>query len=166
MLHGVAGVIIMASTKPKTSTATWRLRPLIFFARVVAALSGLVGCFDRLAVNNGCRRGHVAPFGVAQPIAQCVVDERPGPVLAPLAKVAIDGLPGAEVFGQKPPRAARSNDVEDGVDQGATVVAERASAFAPTGLGCGHQRFDLVPFFIGEIRWITYRMRMHPIHLW
>jgi hypothetical protein len=25
---------------------------------------------------------------------------------------------------------------------------------------------DLVPFFIGQIRWVTYRMRLHPIHLW
>jgi hypothetical protein len=52
----------------------------------------LVGRFDRLAVNNGCRGGHVAAFGETQPIAQGVVDERPGPILAPLAKVAIDGF--------------------------------------------------------------------------
>jgi ankyrin repeat protein len=139
--------------------------PFDLFARVVAALSGLVGRFDRLAVNNGRRRGHVAPFGVAHPIAQRVVDEGPGPILAPLAKIAIDGLPGAKVFGQKPPRAARSHHVKDGVDQSAAVVADGASAFAPAGLGCGHQRFDLVPFFIGQIRWITYRMRLHPFYL-
>ena len=140
--------------------------PFDLFTRIVAALSGLIGRFDRLAVNNGRCGSHLPPFGITQPIAQRVVDEGPSPILTPLAKVAIDGLPGAEVFGKKPPRTARSNHIKDGVDQDAAVLAERASALARAGLGCRHQRFDLVPFFISQIRWITYRMRLHPIHLY
>jgi hypothetical protein len=73
--------------------------PFDFFVRILAALSGLVGRLGRLAVHNGGRGSHVAAFGVAQPVAQGVVDECAGPILAPLTKVAIDALTGAKVFG-------------------------------------------------------------------
>jgi hypothetical protein len=61
---------------------------------------------------------------VTQPVAQGVVDERPRQILAPLAKVPIDGS-GAEIFGQQPPRVGRPNHVKAGIDQGVAVLADR-----------------------------------------
>ena len=135
------------------------------FSRVVAAFSGLIGRLDRLAVNNGGGRGHCLALRPTRPVAQGVVDEGPRPILAPLAKVAIDGGPRAEVLGQQPPGAAGTHHMEDGVKQGASLQFDRASAFAFAGLGFGHQRLDLVPFFISKIRRILDRMRLHPFYL-
>src|ERR1700685_251159 len=142
------------------------LASLDLFARVVAAFSGLVRGFDRLTVNNCCRRRHVAPLGFAQPVSHGVMDEGPGPILAPVAKVTIDGLPRPVLLGQIAPRAARSVHIKDSIDQGATFQFEGATALSFAGFGQGNQRLDLVPFFIGEVTWVIDWMRMHPIHLY
>jgi len=134
------------------------------FARVVAAFPGLIGRLDRLAVNNSCRRGDRPALALAQPVSQGVVDEGPGPILAPSAEVAINGLPGREVSGQKPPGATTTHDVEDRIHQDSASQGW-TTPFAPAGFGFGHQRLDLLPFFISQIRWIILRMRLHPLYL-
>src|SRR5208282_5519564 len=141
------------------------LAPLDLFARVIAAFPRLVGRFHRLTVHNGGGRRDVAPLGFPEPIAQCVVDERPGPILAPSPKVAINGLPRAEITRQQPPRTAGAYLIKDGIDQAATVELERSATLCFSRFGSGNQRLDLVPFFISQIRWITSWMRLHPSHL-
>src|ERR1700674_2038757 len=134
------------------------------FARIVAALPRLVGHLNGLAVDNrgcGC---DLTLFGFAQPVSQRVVNEPPGPVLGPLPVIAIDCLPRTEVLGQEPPRAARADNIEDGVDQRTTLQRwSPALAFARPGLR--DEGLDLTPFFIGKIGRILDRMRLHPSYL-
>jgi len=134
------------------------------FARVVAAFPGLIGRLDRLAVNNSCRGGDRSALALAQPVPQDVVDEGPSPILAPAAEVAINGLPGRKVPGQEPPGATATHDIDDRIHQHSAIQGW-TPPFAPAGLGFGHQRFDLLPFFISQISWIILRMRLHPFYL-
>src|SRR5207253_947228 len=76
------------------------LAPGQLLARVVAAFSCLFGDLDRLAVNDCCGGRNLSVFGFAQTVAQRVVNECPGPILAPLPVVAIDGLPRTKIFGK------------------------------------------------------------------
>jgi len=75
------------------------LAAFALFARVVASFPGLIGRLDRLAVNNSRRWGDRPPLALAQPVTQNLVNEGPGPVLAPSAEVALHGLPRREVPG-------------------------------------------------------------------
>jgi site-specific DNA recombinase len=59
----------------------------------------------------------------------------------------LDGLPGREVVGQRPPSAAASKDVEDGVEYLAGVVHLGTSG----GFGCGQVRFEAAPFGVGKV---------------
>jgi hypothetical protein len=151
-----------ASTSPRVHRQV-TFAALDLFSRVVAAFAGLIGGFDRLAVNNGGRRGHLSAFGLAQPVAQGVVNKGPSPILAPLAKVTVDRLPRTEILGQKPPRTTGSDLVADRVEQRAAIQFERTPAFAFARFGLGNERLDLVPFFISKVRGI--RMRLHPSYL-
>jgi len=79
---------------------------LDLFSRVEAAFLDLIRRFDGLAVNDRGRRCHLPAFSLAQPVPQSVVNKAPSPILTPLAKVAIDSLPRAEILGQEPPSTA------------------------------------------------------------
>ena len=138
---------------------------LDLFARVVAGFSSLIGSFDRLAVNDRGRRCHLSAFGLAQPVAQGVVNKGPSPILAPLAKVAVDRLPWTEILGQEPPRTTGPDFVADRVEQRAPIQLKRTPTFAFAGFGLRDQGLDLVPFFIGEIGRIFDWMRLHPSYL-
>jgi len=70
------------------------LAALDLLARIVAAGTTLLGRLNRLAVNNSRSRRRPAPTRLAQAIPEPIVDKLPGPVLAPLAKIAIDRTPG------------------------------------------------------------------------
>src|SRR6266850_1354619 len=139
--------------------------PQHLFGRVVAAFSGLVAGLDGLAVHNGCGRRDGPPFALAQAVSQRVVDEPPGPILTPLSKVAVDGLPRPKVSGQQPPRTSRAYHIKDGVDQSPTIQGERATTFSFSRFRSRDQRLDFVPFCISQVCWIMSRMRLHPSHL-
>src|SRR5213595_4205969 len=124
------------------------LAPGHLLARVVAAFSCLFGDLDRLAVNDRCARRNLSALGFAQTVAQRVVNESPGPILAPLPVVAIDGLPRTKIFGQQPPRATRTNFVKDRVDQIAAIKLDWSTAFSFSRFGSRNQRLDVFPFFI------------------
>ena len=123
------------------------------FPCVIAALSGLIWRLDRLTVDDGSRGCDVATLGFAHVTAQAVVDELPGPVLAPAPEITIDRLPRPEISGQQSPRTAGANDLEDGIHQTAPLQRGPAS-LALARLGCGNQRFDILPFFITEVSWV------------
>src|SRR6185437_6677211 len=87
-----AGTTSNAHSRPSVSTATKRLRPMIFFFRIDPAWTALLGRGHRLAVEDGGRRlgrlaGRAADF-----VTQRVVGFVPTAVL----------LPGAEVMKHRP----------------------------------------------------------------
>ena len=82
---------------------------------VVAADATDPSCSHRLAVDNPGARLRVTPDTCAELLTQDVVETLPRAVQTPEAKVVVGGLPRWELVRQQPPRAATSNDVEDGV---------------------------------------------------
>src|SRR6266404_8468785 len=164
ILHGGAGNH-QAQDQTQRVHRQMALAALDLLARVIAAFSRLIRCFDRLAVHNGRRRRDVAPFGFPEPISQRVVNENPRPILAPLSVIAIDGLPIGKIARQKSPSAARSHHIEDRVDHTSTIVLDGPPTFSLSRLGSRHERLDVIPFIVSKVRWITSRMRLHPVHL-
>ena len=119
-----------------------RLRPPIFFPRVVPPGSAGLGRLDGLAVDDaggGRRLAAGAGAGVA---AQGGVDLRPQAAVAPGVEVVGHQAPGREVVGQQPPGAAGAGDVQGGVDD----LAGRVGA-GPAGapLVRAEQVADVVP---------------------
>src|SRR5271166_4642695 len=55
-----AGVIWHSIGRPSVSTATWRLRPLIFLGGIEAARPASLRRLDRLAVDHDHSRGGIA----------------------------------------------------------------------------------------------------------
>src|SRR2546428_3964498 len=142
------------------------LAPRHLLARVVAAFSCLFGDLDRLAVNDRCGGRNLSLLGFAQTVPQRVVNECPGPILAPLPVVAIDGLPRTKIFGQQPPGATRTHFVKDRVDQIAAIQLDWSAAFSFSRFGSRNQSLDVFPFFIAQVCRVTSRMRLHPSHLY
>jgi len=85
---------------------------------VVAAawLGDGLGGADRLGVNDRRRGGGLAAVGLADLLAEGVVDPAQGAVGGPAGEVAVDGGPGWEISGQRAPDAAVVDQVADGVD--------------------------------------------------
>src|SRR5207253_812329 len=98
-------------------------------------------------------------------VAQRVVNEGPGPILAPAPIATIHSLPRAEIPRQQSPSTAGTNDIEDRVDQAATIQSARSTTFSFSRFRRRNQRSDIFPFFICQVRWVASWMRLHPIHL-
>src|SRR5437879_8693323 len=78
---------LTANRLPCVSTSRCRLRPQIFFPRVVALLgtANRTG-FDRLAVDDGCAWLSLSPFFLAHLHAQGLQDLLPDPLPLPATK--------------------------------------------------------------------------------
>jgi hypothetical protein len=76
----------------------------------------------------------LAAVGLADLLAEGVVDPAQGAVGGPAGEVAVDGGPGWEVGGQRAPDAAVVDQVADGVDDLAAGVGLGSAA---GGLGAG-----------------------------
>jgi hypothetical protein len=139
--------------------------PRNLLARIVAAFSGLIRCFDRLTIHDGGAGRHCPPFGLTHTVPQDVVGEGPSPVLAPDAEVAVDRGPRPKVTGQKPPGTPRPDHIEKGVEQTAAIQLNGSAPLLSPGFWGRHQRLNLVPFFISQVCSIATRMRLHPSHL-
>lgn len=86
--------------------------------------------------------------------------------LTPRPERAITGLPRTKVTGQEPLlRTARAGLIEHPVQQTAAVDPDRSPTLPLSGFGCRHQRFELVPFFISQVRWIMSWTRLQSSHL-
>src|SRR5215210_7206767 len=72
--------------------------------------------FGRLGVDHPSAGLRVSPQSYPQALAQRGVQTLPRPVDAPSPEPVVDGLPGREVSGQQPPRAATLEHVEEGVE--------------------------------------------------
>src|SRR5215217_1791108 len=71
---------------------------------------------DRLGVHDPGTGVWVPAKPPPQPLAQLGVQALPRPIDMPLPEPVVDGLPRWELLGQKPPRAAALQDVENGVE--------------------------------------------------
>src|SRR6185437_3632349 len=67
--------------------------------RVLAVRPTLFGRLDALAVDDPHAGALLAAGAATDPLAQDVVDPRPGAVVAPLVEVVVTGAPGGEVMG-------------------------------------------------------------------
>src|SRR5438105_4783899 len=147
-----AGRTTKPQIKPSVSTSTCRLRPAIFFPRVVALGSAGFGRLHRLAVNHGSAGRFLAMVGLTQVHPQNVVDSLPHTAVAPRIEVVRYRLPRREVVRQHPPGAAAAGQVEHRIDDLAHRIGTRASGLAAP---LGKQVFDVRPLGIREITGIT-----------
>src|ERR1700739_171368 len=95
-----------ASTKPSVSTSRWRLRPEIFFSRVVPAYAASVGGLHRLTIEDGGTRLRLAALECAKRPPQDLVHTLPRAVEAPTPIVAVYRFPGREIVRHHAPGAA------------------------------------------------------------
>src|SRR6266702_5417967 len=105
----------MPKRLPWVSTSRWRLRPQIFFPRVVAFFraTNRTG-FDRLTVDHCRARFRISPLFFAHLFAERLQDAIPNPFALPATKVVIDGSPGRKLMRQQAPRTPTPKEVEDG----------------------------------------------------
>lgn len=126
--------------------------PIDFLARVVTVMSTGFAGFDRLAVDNAC--GGLIPAVVQSTdvIAQVLVNLIEQSALAPSAKVAVNGLPRGQVFGQVTPGTPRFDHIKNGIEYLPIGVLSRAACF-----GCLWEAVvNDVPLFVGYIRCISH----------
>ena len=117
------------------------------FGAIVAAYAADPGRPYRLTVDDASARLRVASNTRAELLAQHLVDMLPRSVHTPQAKVVIGGLPGWELVRQQPPRAATSNDVEDGVQD----LTHRMKSGAADTLGRRQERIQAGELSICQI---------------
>src|SRR5262249_17280751 len=98
-----AGSTASAPISPSVSTRRCRLRPLIFFRRVVAVGATRLGRLDGLRVDH-TGAGRVGAAVQATKIdAEDVMNLLPKALIPPGVEVVADRLPGREVMRQHPP---------------------------------------------------------------
>src|SRR6516162_4051668 len=148
-----AGNTTSPQSRPRVSTSTCRLRPAIFFPRVVAPGTAALGRLDRLAVDHGGAGRRLAVVHPPHVGPQDVVDLLPQAPVPPGVEVIGNGLPRREVVGEHPPGAAAAGQVEGGVDD----LAQGVGA-GPAGAGArlGEQVFDVDPLQVGQIAGVTH----------
>src|SRR5258708_1075924 len=113
----------MAMGHPRLSTRKCRLRPQIFFCRVVAFLGTTHRTgFHRLAIENP--DGWVGITAGLQPdlTMQGFPDLLPYPLAFPSSEVPIDGFPGGQVVGKQSPGATTAQDIQDRVDDLSALI--------------------------------------------
>jgi hypothetical protein len=117
------------------------------FGAIVAADAANPGRPDRLTVDDAGARLRVAPNTRAELLAQQLVQMLLRSVHTPEPKVVVGSLPGWELVRQQPPRAATSNDVEDGVQD----LTHRMKSGAADTLGRRQERIQAGELSICQI---------------
>jgi hypothetical protein len=87
---------------------------------------------DALRVKNRCRRLPGAPFGLAQPLTQTIMDAFPHSLQLPQPEVVIDDSPARKLMWQQAPRAARAHDIEDCIENLASGILRRTTEGKPS----------------------------------
>src|SRR5262249_14304614 len=150
-----APVTTTASKRPIVSTTMCRLRPWTFlWASYPRASPAPPPPHGVAAARPGARR-RSAPPPPPHPLAQGVVDQLQGAVLAPLVEVPPDRALGRELPGEELPLAAGPQDVEDGVQD-----APHGSLPRPAAGVDRNQVFDQLPLGIRQVAGV--RSRSHP----
>src|SRR5215472_10984839 len=124
------------------------LAPAQFLGPIIATHAPLFTGPHRLAVQHRATGLALSSGRLPHPLAHGVMDSLPNSLPAPGPKVMIDRTPRGQIVGQQFPRAAAANGVTDPIDDRATRVFGRT----PSGFGCGHERFQAIPFRIRKIR--------------
>src|SRR5579884_1341604 len=112
-----AACTFTASKSPCVSTRMCRLRPMIFFPRVVATLeaSDWTG-FDRLTVDDGRAWLRVAAHLRSDFFAQAAHGLFPGPIKRPFSEVVVDRFAIGQIVRHLSPRAACAQQILNAVD--------------------------------------------------
>ena len=116
-------------------------------AIVSARFSSHPGGLGRLGVHYPSAGVRIPTRSNPKAFAQRRVEPLEGAIEPPLAEPVIDGLPGWEITGQKSPRAAAPQDVEDRVEQGTWRVGPGST----TGLRGRQKGVQACPVGGGEI---------------
>src|SRR5579859_2546945 len=148
-----AGSTTKPQISPSVSTRTCRLRPPIFFPRVVPLGAADLRGLDRLAVHHGGTGGRFAVVQLPQVDPEHAVDLLDQPGVAPGVEVVADQTPGREVVRQHAPGTAAAGQVEQGIHDVAQVVGAGPAALA--ALGPVEQVLDVVPLEVGEVAGIV-----------
>ena len=124
-----------------------RLRPLIFFPRVVAPFAARFCSFDGLTVDTPRARLGVTPGPEPLRFPEGGVDGRPGAVEGPFIVVVADAVEIREVDGQHRPLAAGPGEIDNGVDNLAQIERARSAGAPPERRG--KESLDNLPLVIG-----------------
>jgi hypothetical protein len=93
------------------------LAPFDLFTTVIPArvCYGFFSGFNRLAVDHGGTRFGIPTGLPPHPFSQGRIELFPTPVLGPLPKVIVDGLPRGQIVRHQAPLDPAIHDVKDGV---------------------------------------------------
>ena len=105
------------------------LSSLDSFAGVVADIAAMAVGFDALTVQDGRGRLLMPLLNNAKADSQCIVEGRPSLIHAPEAKDMVNRLPRGEVGGHLTPGDAALENIEDGIDDPASVGRRSATFF-------------------------------------
>jgi hypothetical protein len=122
-----------------------RLRPVIFFSSVEAALSADLGRLAGLTIDHGRARLRVAAGRNAVLNAEGRIDPGPGAAEDPQIVVVPHGIRIGKIMGQQAPLTASAEQIEHGVDD--LAQGHRPGAASPGG--AGQQGRDQLPLSIG-----------------
>src|SRR4051812_19348727 len=150
----LAGWTFTASSRPRVSVRTWRLRPSTFLqrhSRTCRAKPPFDGALCGLAVDDRRRRARLAPRILPHLNIERVVNALERSVPIPQVEVLPDGAARRQVLRQRLPLAPRPEHIEDPVEDLTNVHRSRAAA----ALGRTDQRSDQRPF--GAVRSLSYR---------
>jgi len=124
------------------------LSALDLLAPVVASfLAAYAGGLHRLAIHAARTGPGIASETDPKPLSEGGVDPLPRPIDAPEAEVMVDGLPRRKVVGKKPPGAATTDDVEDGIED----LAGGVDLGTTGALRDGQIGLDDLPLLVGEV---------------
>ena len=117
------------------------------FGAVKPFFPSSIGGLDGLRVDNRGPGLPGAAFKDTEVTAQGIVDTFPGPIAPPLPKVVVDDTPGRQIVGDKPPRTARPQDIENRINDFSFGVFLRSAA----SFGGRNEWFENLPFGIIEV---------------
>src|ERR1700726_3260294 len=114
---------------------------------VVAAWATLFARPDRLAIHDSSAGFSFSTGGLPDQCPHGIVDRLPGAVAAPRPEVVINRSPRRQVMRQQVPGTTTADYVEVSIQDFTPCVLGGTAAW----FGGGHQRFQMVPFGIGEV---------------
>src|SRR5215831_19989204 len=123
------------------------LAPAQFLGPIIATHASLFTGAHRLAVQHRSAGLALSSSRLPHPLAHRVMHLRPDSLPAPRPRVMIDRMPRRQIVGQQFPCAAAANCVTDPIHDLAACMFGRT----PSRFGCGHERFQAIPFGIREI---------------
>src|ERR1041384_3387394 len=141
-----------SNEQPQRVYQDMALAPFDLFGTIKACGPSAIGGLDALRVDNRGAGLAVAAFQDAEVTAQGIVDPFPGTIFSPAPKVMIDDAPGRQIVGDKAPRTAGAQDIQDRIDD----LALGINFWSTTRLGGRDHWFENLPFGIMEVGWVRF----------